>query len=85
MKIFVEIQKNDTLVFNLLGSISKGEMREVFLLNAKLQKYASVYRSSGSLDQVTLTPAEVSASNFEADTIFEQMDTDKVIDYVHFF
>jgi len=59
------------------GTITKGEMREVMLMNAKLQKYIQVYRRNGSLDQVILSPTDIANSNYEADLIFEQMDVDK--------
>jgi len=59
------------------GSITKGELREVMLMNSKLKKYVEVFRRNGSLDQITLSPTEISNSNYEADLIFEEIDMDK--------
>lgn len=47
-------------------------------MNAKLKRYIEVHKRSGSLDNVQLSPAEISDISAEADGIFEQMDKDKV-------
>ncbi len=47
-------------------------------MNAKLKKYVEIYRRNGSLDQVQLSPSDISNTYHEADMIFEAMDTDKV-------
>jgi len=59
------------------GSITKGELREVMLMNAKLKKYIEISRRNGSLDNVKLSPTETNDTIHEAEMIFEQMDRDR--------
>lgn len=47
-------------------------------MNSKLKRYIEVHKRSGSLDNVQLSPTEISDISAEADGIFEQMDKDKV-------
>jgi len=60
------------------GEISKGEMRAVFELQRKFQKYTNLSRSDSSqalsLDKVSLVYSDVGKLNNESDAIFARID-----------
>eukprot|EP01117_Protostelium_nocturnum_P008647 TRINITY_DN3103_c0_g1_i1.p1 TRINITY_DN3103_c0_g1~~TRINITY_DN3103_c0_g1_i1.p1 ORF type:complete len:229 (-),score=85.67 TRINITY_DN3103_c0_g1_i1:40-726(-) len=58
------------------GNITKGEMKEMALLGAKLKKRVGALMTK-SFDGVSLTIPEVSEVNARAEKMFEMMDVDK--------
>ncbi|PRP83918.1 recoverin family protein [Planoprotostelium fungivorum] len=59
------------------GYISKGELKEMALLGARMKRHVQIFNAQGSLDNVDLPISEVSRATAEAEQIFNLMDMDK--------
>jgi len=56
------------------GHVSKGEMRSVCQINARMNKYINVHKRGVALDKIVLTPLEMSEVNAKADATFAKLD-----------
>eukprot|EP01092_Planopodium_desertum_P014276 TRINITY_DN71412_c0_g2_i1.p1 TRINITY_DN71412_c0_g2~~TRINITY_DN71412_c0_g2_i1.p1 ORF type:complete len:219 (-),score=60.16 TRINITY_DN71412_c0_g2_i1:61-717(-) len=58
------------------GEISRGELKDVMIMNSRMQKFIDVHKKEVPLDKVTLTTDQRMAVTSEANKIFDALDVD---------